>query len=71
MRVEIIPKQSVIDDVERLWVATGRKSNVSQGQFVFDGCHAGVDGGVLIINKGTATYIYNVRDFYRIKIVDD
>ena len=71
MKVEMIPKQSVLDDVVHLWEATGRKSNVEKGQFVFDDCHAGLEGRSLIINKDSSTYIYNVADFYRIKIIDN
>jgi hypothetical protein len=67
--VELIPKQSVLDDVVELWERTGRKSGIEKGAFYFSDCEdAYVDGGTLKILKGKNQYYYSASDFYRVKI---
>lgn len=72
MRIELIPKKSVIDDVLEYWESTGRESNIENGQFVFD--DAGdmhIEDGVIEILRGDKQYYYNMCDFYRVKVIDE
>ena len=68
-RVELIPKQSTLDDIRGPWVDSGREDNCRDGQFVFDEAEscAVVGGTVIIVSKGKS-YFYNMADFYRVKV---
>ena len=67
--VELIPKQSVLDDVVELWERTGRKSGAEKGAFYFEGVNSAyVENGVISIVKGDTTYHYAMSDFYRMKV---
>ena len=69
-RVEMIVKDSVFDDIKDRWASTGRVAD-GAGEFVFDKCDkASVIDGVLTVCAGDNSYIYNVADFYRIKIIE-
>ena len=69
-RVEMIPKKSVMDNIIDYWKLTGREDNCEDGQFVFDSVvSARVYSETLQIDNDAKTYIYNVSDFYRIKII--
>jgi len=70
-RVEMIPKTSVMDDIMTHWVNSGRKDTLADGEFVFE-CTDRVmrEDGVLVLQVGEKTYIYNVADFYRIKVIE-
>jgi len=68
-RVEMIVKDSVFNDIKDRWASTGRVAD-GAGEFVFDKCDdAAVSNGVLRVSNGNNIYLYNVADFYRIKIV--
>ena len=68
--VELIPKQSTLDDVVHLWERTGRKSGIEKGAFYFNDCDsAEVANGTIRILKGGVWYFYNADDFYRAKVV--
>lgn len=67
--VELIPKQSTLDDVVELWERTGRKANIEKGAFYFEDVDSAFQqGGTLIIIKGSTSYNYNANDFYRMKV---
>ncbi len=69
-RVEMIPKQSTINECLEFWKASGREDETGNGQFVFEDVEAvPVDSGTLEIHKGGQIYLYNLADFYRIKII--
>ncbi len=66
--VELIPKQSVMDEILEFWKSTGRDADLSKGQFVFENVeHVNIDHGTIVINKGDNQYAYNMSDFYRAK----
>jgi hypothetical protein len=68
--VEIIPKQQTIIDVIDFWKATGREDNTHDGQFVFENAdNAYVENGCIIILREDEIYVYNMSDFYRVKII--
>ena len=68
-RVELIPKQSTLDDIRGPWVDSGREDNCRDGQFVFDEAEscATFEGMVIIVSKGKR-YVYNMADFYRVRV---
>lgn len=70
MRIEAIFKQSVIDDITKFWVATGRTFNAdADGQAVFENVESyALENGAICIYTPDATYIYNTADFYRFKV---
>ncbi len=70
-RVELIPKTSTLDDIIEPWVCSGRVDNRADGVFVFEDCNScNVDDGIISIAKEGKWYIYNLADFYRVKIID-
>jgi len=70
-RVELIPKQSVIDDILTFWKATGREPGLDKGEFVFEAVNYAevTSSGTLRIDKLDNTYFYNISDFYRVKVI--
>jgi hypothetical protein len=70
-RIELIPKDSTIADIIDNWINSGRKDNSGDGQFVFEDCDScnTHDGALWIAAKGKQ-YVYNLADFYRVKIID-
>lgn len=67
--VELIPKQSVLDDVVELWERTGRKAGTEKGAFYFDDVNSAyVEAGTISITKGDKSYYYSMADFYRMKV---
>jgi len=70
-RVELIPKTSTLNDIIEPWVCSGRVDNRADGVFVFEDCtQALVDGGAIFIAKAGKQYVYNLADFYRVKVID-
>lgn len=69
-KITLIPKQSTMDDIRRPWIDSGRDWNGDTGEFVFDNVndYDVANGGVVIIQKEAKMYIYNLEDFYRIKV---
>jgi|TARA_Y100000310_G_C20334317_1_gene646739 hypothetical protein len=69
-RVELIPKSSTLSDILIPWTDSGRKNNATDGQFVFENVmvEPWVDHGVIHIHAKQNQYLYNVADFYRVKI---
>ena len=68
-RVELIPKQSTLDDIRGPWVDSGREDNCRDGQFVFDEAEScWVNAGVITIISNQKTYFYNMADFYRVRV---
>lgn len=68
-RVEMIVKNSVFDDIKDRWASTGRVAD-GAGEFVFNECSdAAIKDGVLTVDVDESRYVYNVADFYRIKII--
>lgn len=70
VNVELIPKNSVLDDIIDNWVNSGRVDNRSDGAFRFDKAEkfAVLDGGIIYIKYEDKAYHYNMSDFYRVKI---
>ena len=67
--IELIPKQSTLDDIIGPWVNSGRSDNSKDGKFIFTGVKSyNYLNGILDIHTSKATYVYNLADFYRIKI---
>lgn len=70
-RVELIAKQSVMADIRQSWINSGREDNAEHGVFVFDSVdYVGIGDAQLLVNSGKNRFIYNIADFYRIKITD-
>jgi len=71
MQIEFISKESTIKNIFAQWVAAGKFDNTEEGSFIFcDVDDYEYNSGCVIVEKGDDTYIYNVSDFYRIKITD-
>lgn len=69
-RVELIPKSSTLADIIVPWCNTGREDNSRDGQFVFVTVDEVTCKDELIqIRVKEKDYIYNVADFYRVKII--
>lgn len=72
MKIEFILRESTIRDILKPWVDTGHTDNSGDGGFCFDNVHDyDITNGVIhiTINDDDANeYIYNISDFYRIKI---
>jgi len=70
-RVELIPKSSTLTDILIPWTDSGRENNATDGQFVFEQADsAWADDGLITIEVGKKRYVYNMADFYRLKITD-
>lgn len=69
-KITLIPKQSTMDDIRRPWIDSGRDWNGDDGEFVFnDIIDANLEGATLkIIAKNGNLYMYNMIDFYRVKM---
>ena len=68
-RIELIPKQSTLDDIIGPWVNSGREDNCKDGQFVFVDVESyWIDGGVITIISDDKSYYYNMADFYRVRV---
>lgn len=69
--VEIITRKSTLDDIIDSWVAAGKPGNRDDGKFVFENCSGmNVDHGTIEIIKDDVYYYYNMKDFYRVKVVE-
>ena len=69
-KVEFIYKESVLNDAINNWNAMGKtQDNNNAGGFVFE-CeeHPLIESGVIRIFVDNEQYIYNLCDFYRVKI---
>lgn len=70
-RVELIPKSSTLADILTPWVNSGRKDNSKDGQFVFESADCVLcENGLIQIRVKEKDYIYNMVDFYRLKVID-
>ena len=70
MKIEFILRESTIKDVIGPWVNAGKEDNTKDGSFVFDELTQmpWVENGLVYVETDNAQYIYNVSDFYRVKI---
>ena len=70
MKIEFILRESTIRDILKPWVDTGHTDNSNDGGFAFDDLKLmpWFEDGCVYVETGDAQYIYNVSDFYRIKI---
>ncbi|MCW8885551.1 MAG: hypothetical protein OQK12_09900 [Motiliproteus sp.] len=69
-RIEMIPKESTIQECLTFWTATGREDETPNGQFVFEKVESYFYyDRTLEIRNGDKLYLYNMSDFYRIKII--
>ncbi len=70
MKIEFILKESTLDDVLGPWSRSGHEYDKSNGGFTFESVvNYTVDGGLIFIEMAADTrYIYNISDFYRIKV---
>ena len=70
-RVELIAKQSVMSDIRKSWVNSGRKDNSDSGVFIFErACSAFPYNGMFEVTVGVERFFYNPLDFYRIKVTN-
>lgn len=72
MKIEMIFRESTINDISKYWEATGREVTADKdGQAVFENVtnYRVYDGLIVIENNKGETFIYNVSDFYRIKVI--
>lgn len=69
-KVELHPKQSVLEDIIVHWCASGRSDNTKEGSFIFlDIKSWNVTSGTLFLVDGDGkSYLYNMADFYRVKV---
>lgn len=70
MKLTLIPKASVLEDIKKPWTDSGREYNGDDGEFAFESeqLDAELDNGVLKIKTGNNMYLYNMADFYRVKL---
>lgn len=68
MKIEFILRESTIRDILKPWVDTGHTDNSGDGGFVFEDALYTMEKGCITIETNDSTYIYNISDFYRIKI---
>jgi len=69
MRIEFILRESTIEDVIDSWISAGNSDNSGDGGFVFEDAEDyDIKDNNICVLSGDSTYIYNVSDFYRIKI---
>ena len=71
--VEFIFKKSVYNDIIDNWKALNKKDDTAQeAGFVFQcQAHPIIADGVIQIHKDAHIYIYNLSDFYRVKITKE
>jgi hypothetical protein len=66
--IELLPKESVLQDILPAWEASGRTYDKAEG-IHFEAAKAYyIEAGSLVIDYGGNTYIYNLSDFYRVKV---
>ncbi len=72
MKIEFILRESTIEDIIDNWTAMGNIDNSNDGGFVFENVedYTIFDGGIIKLFANEITYIYNLSDFYRIKITE-
>ena len=72
MRIEFILRESTIRDILKPWVDSEHADNSNDSGFCFEDVHDYdiTDGIIHITNNDddASEYIYNISDFYRIKI---
>lgn len=69
MRIEFILRESTIDDVINSWIAAGNADNSGDGGFIFENAaDYNMSSSTICVISDGSTYIYNLSDFYRIKI---
>jgi len=70
MKIQFILRESTIKDIQGPWVTMGNDDNCDCGGFTFDDLKVMpfTDGGLIYVETSDSQYIYNVSDFYRIKI---
>jgi len=70
MNIEFILKESTLDDILGPWSRSGREYDTSKGGFSFENASGyEIKGGFIEIGmEEDRVYIYNMSDFYRIKI---
>ncbi len=72
IKIEFILKASTILDIVGPWVDSGHEDNTKDGRFIFDDVKSyNYVGNKIDIHTSDATYLFNVSDFYRIKITRD
>lgn len=68
-KITMIPKQSVLEDIKKSWIDSGREWNGDLGEFCFDDVdYYRVEDSMFIVEKEDCHYFYNTQDFYRFKI---
>ena len=73
LKIEAIFRESVMYDIRRYWEASGRTFNAHEdGEMVFENVTEwGTEGGhIWIKNDKNETFIYNISDFYRFKVIE-
>ena len=67
--ITLIPKESTLLDIQEPWVNSGREWNGEDGEFFFEEVdNYEIVNGSILIQKEATIYIYNMADFYRVKI---
>jgi hypothetical protein len=68
-KIEFIHKESVYNDIINNWNCAGKKDDSDGHSFEFECDDYFVKCGIIYITVGSNEYIYNVSDFYRIKVM--
>jgi len=69
-KVELMPKQSVIDDILPAWIASGRTYDAEKGIVFESASRCEISGGSFMIESNEKRYYYNMADFYRVKVCE-
>ena len=70
MKIEFILKPSSVYGLVDNWVASGREAPENE-MFIFECDSYERDAEIFTVHANGSTYIYNVFDFYRIKIMKE
>jgi len=71
LKIQFILKSSTITDIQAPWVGMGGADNTNEGGFTFDGnVDYEIEGGVIRVYANGSVYVYNITDFYRVKITN-
>jgi hypothetical protein len=69
IKIEMVLRKSTLADIIGPWVAMGKPDNREAGGFIFDNVVSyNYIGNHIDIHTEDATYVYNLSDFYRVKI---
>jgi len=68
-KVEFIHKKSVFEDIVDSWQGMGTEIDSCDGFVFFSDARPIVRDGVIILERSGHMYVYNLSDFYRVKLL--